>query len=29
VRDTEARIAALKEELAKEEKYLEKLKKEA
>jgi hypothetical protein len=29
VRDTEARIAALKAELAKEEKYLEKLKKEA
>lgn len=29
VRDTEARITALKAELAKEEKYLEKLKKEA
>jgi hypothetical protein len=29
VRDTEKRIAALKEELAKEEKYLEKLKKGA
>ncbi len=29
VRDTEARIAALKAELAKEEKYLEELKKEA
>ena len=29
VRDAEARIAALKAELAKEEKYLEKLKKEA